>query len=482
MSGLREAGTKYGIVLFPGWERPRTTKAPCENKSIRAHVRINRLSLVDLHPFSSGTDMRLLSAPGLIVIFALTGLLLVGCDLSPSGSSKEYRATASAVPSMFGSVRPTDTTVFGGVEVIFRAEAVKDTGPNSGHWRGALLRWKGLQIDRNPLKIVVRGDTSLTALFAGRTWVGFRISDVANNGAVAGESLKLAREPRGLRWIPGGGSTLLGTLGGESSQPTVISTDGTVIVGQSTTSEGNERAFRWEEGSGMRGLGTLGGAQSEALGVSHGGSVVVGWAENSKGAQRAFRWTEENGMERLGTLGGNSSVAAGVSGDGTVVAGHSATAAGEERVFRWTPEGGMEDLGNLGGPSVTVHAVSADGSTIVGAGQNSQGNLRGFRWTRESGMVSLGALGEPQSRALDVSADGAVVVGDLRSSGARSGAFRWTPENGMEDLNEVYAALLEDPQEMWEAMISPNGQFVVGQGRKLGIGIHSYLVDRGLPR
>jgi probable HAF family extracellular repeat protein len=48
-------------------------------------------------------------------------------------------------------------------------------------------------------------------------------------------------------------------------------------------------------------LGTLGGDWSEASGVSADGSVVVGEAENAAGQRRAFRWTASGGMEDLNT-------------------------------------------------------------------------------------------------------------------------------------------------------------------------------------
>jgi probable HAF family extracellular repeat protein len=49
----------------------------------------------------------------------------------------------------------------------------------------------------------------------------------------------------------------------------------------------------------MQDLGTLGGDGSEASAVSADGSVVVGVAENAAGQRRAFRWTAAGGMEDL---------------------------------------------------------------------------------------------------------------------------------------------------------------------------------------
>jgi probable HAF family extracellular repeat protein len=97
-------------------------------------------------------------------------------------------------------------------------------------------------------------------------------------------------------------------------------------------------------------LGTLGGDRSEATAVSADGSVVVGAAYNAAGQWRAFRWTAAGGMQDLGTLpGGGGSEATGVSADGSVVVGSAYNAAGQWRAFRWTAAGGMQDLGTLGG-------------------------------------------------------------------------------------------------------------------------------------
>jgi probable HAF family extracellular repeat protein len=124
-------------------------------------------------------------------------------------------------------------------------------------------------------------------------------------------------------------------------------------------------------------LGTLpGGNWSEATGVSADGSVVVGRARNAAGKWRAFRWTA-GGMQDLGTLDGNSSWALGVSADGSVVVGWAENAEGYQRAFRWTAAGGMEDLNKTyaslltdGSVLVEAYAISPDGRYIVGSGYN----------------------------------------------------------------------------------------------------------------
>jgi hypothetical protein len=62
--------------------------------------------------------------------------------------------------------------------------------------------------------------------------------------------------------------------------------------------------------------------------------------------------------------------------------------------------------------------------------------------------------------ASGVSADGSLIVG---SSGDR--AFRWTAQTGMQDMNQLYASLLQDSSVLWNAYaISPDGRYIVGSG------------------
>jgi probable HAF family extracellular repeat protein len=169
----------------------------------------------------------------------------------------------------------------------------------------------------------------------------------------------------------------LGTLGGNLSEASGVSADGSVVVGRAWNAAGQGRAFRWTAARGMQDLGTLGGDRSEARGVSADGSVVVGWAENAAGQERAFRWTAARGMQDLGTLGGDESWAYAVSADGSVVVGGARNAAGDRRAFRWTAAGGMEDLNITYAHLLTdgsklweAYAISPDGRYIVGSGYN----------------------------------------------------------------------------------------------------------------
>jgi uncharacterized membrane protein len=90
-------------------------------------------------------------------------------------------------------------------------------------------------------------------------------------------------------------------------------------------------------------------------------------------------------------------------------------------------------------------------------------------------MQDLGTLGEYESFARGVSRDGSVVVGV-----AGVYPFRWTAQDGMQDLNQLYAALLQDGSELWEAFaISPDGRYIVGSGYNAATGrMEAYLLEQ----
>jgi probable HAF family extracellular repeat protein len=68
-----------------------------------------------------------------------------------------------------------------------------------------------------------------------------------------------------------------------------------VVVGTSSTG----KAFRWTAAGGMQDLGTLGGYGTAAYDVSANGSVLVGDSSTSSGARRAFRWAPSTGIQNL---------------------------------------------------------------------------------------------------------------------------------------------------------------------------------------
>jgi len=220
----------------------------------------------------------------------------------------------------------------------------------------------------------------------------------------------------------------------------------------------------------MTGLGDLPGGifRSEAMGVSGDGSVVVGESSSTSGGE-AYRW-EAGTMIGLGDLPGGifDSFARGVSGDGSVVVGGGHSASGGE-AFRWEA-GQMTGLGDLAGGNFYSYAqdVSVDGSVVVGNSYSASG-IEAFRW-EDDVMTGLGDLtgGEFGSNAFGVSGDGSVVVGYSASALLGQEAFIWDADNGMRSLKDVLINDFGLDMTDWTLgrahSISNNGLVIVGSG------------------
>jgi probable HAF family extracellular repeat protein len=137
--------------------------------------------------------------------------------------------------------------------------------------------------------------------------------------------------------------------------------------------------MRWTAATGIIGLGDLPGGtfSSSARSVSRDGSVVVGQGTTSAG-QQAFRWTQAGGMLGLGLLPGTTrSLATSTNAVGDVVVG-AAFAGSARTAFIWTPAHGMRPLKDVlleqGAPVLDWNIewaadISADGKTIIGTAE-----------------------------------------------------------------------------------------------------------------
>jgi len=134
----------------------------------------------------------------------------------------------------------------------------------------------------------------------------------------------------------------------------------------------------------------------------------------------------------------------------------------------------MQDLGTLGGLESEATGVSADGSVVVGWAYDASGQQHAFRWTDQTDMEDLDPFSRwDRSVAYGVSADGSVVVGE-----GRGGAFRWTAQSGMQNLNQLYAALLQGSILRVALAISSDGRYIVGSGFNLARGPEeAFLLD-----
>jgi probable HAF family extracellular repeat protein len=297
----------------------------------------------------------------------------------------------------------------------------------------------------------------------------------ADGSVVVGRADDASGQSRAFRWTAQTGMQDLG-----NGYTSGVSADGSIVVGYVSITGVGYRAFRWTASGGMQDLGTLPGYEygSSALGVSADGSVVVGGLWKSKRKAHAFRWTASGGMQDMGTLGGDVSLACCVSADGSVVVGMAENASGQIRVFRWTAESGMQDLGTLGESTCEPFDISANGSVVVGVARTNT-STRAFRWTAQTGFQDMGTLGGYRSYAHGVTANGMVVIGAADNAIPEQLAFWWDKQNGMQDLNQLYAALLQDGSVLSLASaISPDGRYIVGQGSNARTGrLEAYLLD-----
>ena len=291
---------------------------------------------------------------------------------------------------------------------------------------------------------------------------------VSANGSVVVGAGNSASGPEAFRWTSGGGLAGLSDLAGGSfnSIANAVSADGLVVVGAGNTASGSE-AFRWTSGGGMVSIGS-----SYARGVSADGSVVVGNVTTT--APEAFRWTSSGGLVKLGDLPGSplQSDATGVSANGSVVVGQGNSATGAE-AFRWTSGGGMVGLGDLAGGLTICQAngVSADGSIIVGYGFTALGS-EAFVWDAINGMRNLkdflaprvgGALtGWTLTSAQAISADGRTIVGyGTNASGnteawsANLGQIYWSNASGAWDSANSWINS-SVPQSLDDVVIDPS--------------------------
>ena len=291
---------------------------------------------------------------------------------------------------------------------------------------------------------------SLSTLYSPSHSTGMGVSD---NGSILVGSARFSPSLLGdaFRGVGGVGSNLGHFSGGTDSIAHAVSGDGNTIVGMSTGTGGWNRAFRWTTSTGMVDLGAPANKHSQAYGVSTDGSVIVG--ESSFNNQlRAFRWTAAGGLTNLGSLDGVSSMALGVSTDGTTVVGLSTNGTYllngwltivSNQAFRWT-SAGMVGLGTLGinadgSKYSTALGVSNDGSVVVGSSTTTNAHQRAFRWTSATGMADIGTFGI-SSEANAVSGDGAFVVGSSELTSNNSRAFLWDAVFGMRDLGSVLTA------------------------------------------
>ncbi|TVQ30263.1 MAG: hypothetical protein EA376_13395 [Phycisphaeraceae bacterium] len=275
---------------------------------------------------------------------------------------------------------------------------------------------------------------------------------------------------RAVRWS--GGIQNLGIISGSDfsgfSNARSISSDGGVIVGESSVLGGGLFAFRWTPGGGMQSLGAMpGGVGSFATSVSFNAGWIVGYdwmLDPDDGSQlaRAFLWTETNGMEALDPLPGTTNtLAQGVSDFGTRVVGFgfNSDPAVDSRAFVWSSATAMQDIGD-------GRAIATNSNGFLVAGRSQDGRM--FLWNSLAGREDIGLVpGSVQTTPARMSRDGAQVVGFASFLDGDPHAFLWSRCRGLLDLN-TYLPTLGLDLTGWHlsraGSVSDDGSTITGWG------------------
>ncbi len=240
----------------------------------------------------------------------------------------------------------------------------------------------------------------------------------------------------------------LGDLSGGAhfSEARNLSSDGTTVVGYSTSASSSSpyfEPFRWRRETGMISLGDLPGHfyYGLGLGVSADGSTVTGFSSSGFGTldyylyPEAFLWTEATGMVGLGDVPGGQffSWAHGISDDGSTVFGAASSASVAGIAATWNSSTGWV---------IRDTRPVADGSVFASPSRNGQwavGNtgappLQALRWSEAGGFH---IIGNPPgtSGGFEVVADDGTCAGGF-SLGGISEAYLWTTD-GYQALGDL---------------------------------------------
>src|SRR5579862_667495 len=210
---------------------------------------------------------------------------------------------------------------------------------------------------------------------------------VSGNGSIAVGLAWTCTAAEGFEWTAKTGNLSLGhPAGNHSSRASAISANGKTIVGFWEDPTGPRRPVRWIGGKYDLFLGpsTIG----EADAVSSDGTLIAGQSPDATGNGVAFFYSDKNGLLSLGTITHSptdQSFANGISDKGRVIGWSGDPFGAGTQAFVWTPSGGMKRLENVlnqlganipaGTTLTTALSISADGSTLAGQYVDSQFNF-----------------------------------------------------------------------------------------------------------
>ncbi len=321
---------------------------------------------------------------------------------------------------------------------------------------------------------------------------------VNNQGMVAGSSKIDSSHYRGFFWNMINGINKLSTLGGGNFAEVYDNNENNVMVGKSSKNSNSSEYYPvvWFSTSTfdtpfqLPGLPGPVNVQSEVLGINNSGFMAGSVKIPGKNSRHVV-WDNQGNSTELPTFwnaaSGYPEGKATDINDDNVIVGWTKNNSGYKTPVLWyqttdTPFSSgwnYSVVGTLGGEHAEAVAIN-NNNMVVGWSELSADDSYGFAWTIGSGHSPLAPVdGKVQSMASDVS-DTNLIVGDS-SGNAGSIATAW-PGAGCDpiDLHSVLPAFSGWQLENATA-ISPNGRYIVGEGKLTGVDgdVHGWMIDLG---
>jgi uncharacterized membrane protein len=209
-----------------------------------------------------------------------------------------------------------------------------------------------------------------------------------------------------------------------------VSSPGPTATGSSGLGVNSERKpYVWTGANGMRALPRL-NTTDRVLWMSTDGSVIVGDTFSTAGQSEAVVWTGPSWNLQPLTLPGDTRSTQRLATD-RVVIGESGGGVGPAQYaqpYRWVPGIGLQGLGLLPGMQTAIAVdASSDGSVVAGwQADDTYSTQLAFVWTAATGLEAMDALpGDLYADVVQVSADGNIALG-TSCDNSRCDAVTWT--------------------------------------------------------
>jgi hypothetical protein len=221
--------------------------------------------------------------------------------------------------------------------------------------------------------------------------------------------------------------------------PEAVSADGRVVVG-----DRQGRAVYWTRQTGVVNLNppsVPGAVSSVAVGVSSDGSVIVGNSLNQYGSHVGAWICMPQSSRVLSMPNMALTRATCVSQDGLTVGGIGVPAGGAYQSFVWTGADGFRLIPWGTNYQTWLHGLSANGLKGAGSGSSAIGTWATYWGSTYVWCQNLGPIeGRNGGFAFGISGDGSTIVGYI-ALGASGPAFVWSAADGMTVLGTANAVL-----------------------------------------